>query len=90
MTIQRQDQIEFRVMLQGLAENMAELRIAMQQSRSELPALMESVQMVSSLRPFLTSYAHLDFLIVAEDRGSRSETRTRFPKNVVGATFGNQ
>jgi hypothetical protein len=90
MNIQTQDQMEFRDMLQGLAENVAELRIAVQQNRSDVPALMESVQMVSYLRPFLTNYAHPDLMIGTQDSGSRSKARARFSKNAVGATFGDQ
>jgi hypothetical protein len=33
-------------MLQSLTEDLAELRIAVQQNRSDVPALMESVQIV--------------------------------------------
>jgi hypothetical protein len=46
MTIQTQDHSELRDMLQSLTEDLAELRIAVQQNRSDVPALMESVQIV--------------------------------------------
>jgi hypothetical protein len=49
MTIQTQDHSELRDMLQSLTEDLAELRIAVQQNRSDVPALMESVQIVGFL-----------------------------------------
>lgn len=57
MAIQTQDHTEFRDMLQSLTENLAELKIAVQQNMNDVPALMESVQIVraSSLHGMLGS-----------------------------------